>query len=109
MEPKVLYPFLKKLIPMAITALIVLWLYKYYGALEYTFKNMPESHLKEEQGIRNTNNFYESKKDAVGDIIIYLADYCNQNSINMQVALETTLVEVLKRDWIKYESKSKGS
>jgi osmoprotectant transport system permease protein len=42
MEPKVFYPFLKKLIPMAITALIVLWLYKYYGALEYTFKNMPE-------------------------------------------------------------------
>jgi len=42
MEPKVFYPFLKKLIPMAITALIVLWLYKYYGALEYTLKNMPE-------------------------------------------------------------------
>jgi osmoprotectant transport system permease protein len=42
MEPKVLYPFLKKLIPMAITALIVLWLYKYYGALEYTLNNMSE-------------------------------------------------------------------
>jgi len=27
---------------MAITSLIVLWLYKYYGAFEYTFKNMPE-------------------------------------------------------------------
>ncbi|MBW2238505.1 MAG: ABC transporter permease [Deltaproteobacteria bacterium] len=42
MEPKVFYPFLKKLIPMAITALIVLWLYKYYGALEYTLNNMSE-------------------------------------------------------------------
>jgi len=42
MEPKVFYPFLKKLIPMAISALIVLWLYKYYGALEYTLNNMPE-------------------------------------------------------------------
>jgi len=27
---------------MAITALIVLWLYKYYGALEYTLNNMSE-------------------------------------------------------------------
>ena len=42
MEPKVFYPLLKKLIPMAIVALIVLWLYKYYGAFEYTFKNLSE-------------------------------------------------------------------
>jgi len=42
MEPKTFYPLLKKIIPMAITSLIVLWLYKYYGAFEYTFKNMPE-------------------------------------------------------------------
>jgi len=42
MEPKVFYPLLKKIMPVAITALIILWLYKYYGALEYTLKNMPE-------------------------------------------------------------------
>jgi len=42
MESKTFYPFIKKIIPVAISALIVLWLYKYYGALEYTFKNTPE-------------------------------------------------------------------
>lgn len=42
MKSKAFYPFLKKIIPMTITALVVLWLYKYYGALAYTVKNMPE-------------------------------------------------------------------
>lgn len=42
MEPKAFYPMLKKFIATVITAIIVLWLYKAYGAFEYTFKNMPE-------------------------------------------------------------------
>jgi osmoprotectant transport system permease protein len=42
MKSKAFYPLLKKIVPMTITALIVLWLYKYYGALEYTFSNMSE-------------------------------------------------------------------
>ncbi|MDH3568019.1 MAG: hypothetical protein OEM61_11795, partial [Desulfobacteraceae bacterium] len=42
MEPKVFYPLLKKFIPAVIAALILLWLYKFYGALAYTLKNMPE-------------------------------------------------------------------
>ena len=39
------------------------------------------AHLKQEQGIRNTTQ--ANKEDAVGDIIIYLADYCNRNNIHI--------------------------
>jgi NTP pyrophosphatase (non-canonical NTP hydrolase) len=58
------------------------------------------AHLKMEQGIRySTQN---DKEDAVGDIIIFLADYCNRNNINMAEALSRTWQEASKRDWIKY-------
>jgi osmoprotectant transport system permease protein len=42
METKAFYPFMKKLIPAVATILILLWLYKYYGAAEYTIENLPE-------------------------------------------------------------------
>jgi osmoprotectant transport system permease protein len=42
MEHKPFYPLLKKIIPGVITVLIVLWLYKVYGAMAYTLDNMPE-------------------------------------------------------------------
>ncbi len=58
------------------------------------------AHLKMEQGIRNATK--EDKEDAIGDIIIYLADYCNRNGINIQHALETAWATANKRDWIKY-------
>jgi NTP pyrophosphatase (non-canonical NTP hydrolase) len=58
------------------------------------------AHLKMEQGIRNS--YSEDKEDAVGDIIIYLADYCNRNNINMAEALAKTWKLASQRDWIKY-------
>lgn len=61
------------------------------------------AHLKQEQGIRNISDFQNDKVDAVGDIIIYLADYCNQNKINMQLAVVETARKVFKRDWKKYK------
>lgn len=42
METKAFYRLLKKFIPAVATILIVLWLYKYYGAAEYTIKNLAE-------------------------------------------------------------------
>jgi osmoprotectant transport system permease protein len=42
MLPKDFYPVLKKVVPIAITAIVILWLYKVYGALEYTSQNMAE-------------------------------------------------------------------
>ena len=42
METRVFYPFMKKFIPVVLTILVVLSLYRYYGAWEYTSKNLPE-------------------------------------------------------------------
>lgn len=58
------------------------------------------AHLKMELGIRNTSK--ADKEDAIGDIIIYLADYCNHNGINISKALTTAWETASKRDWIKY-------
>jgi osmoprotectant transport system permease protein len=42
MQIRVFYPFIKKFAPFVATAIIILFLYKYYGALEYTIKNLSE-------------------------------------------------------------------
>jgi len=60
------------------------------------------AHLKIEQGIRKCSQ--EDKFDAVGDIIIYLADYCNRNDISMEHAVLFAWENASKRDWIKYSS-----
>lgn len=61
------------------------------------------AHLKLEQGIRGTPEALRDKAaDAVGDILIYLADYCSRNSIDMDAALELALHEVLSRDWVRF-------
>ncbi len=63
---------------------------------------LSHAHLKMEQGIRGTaEEHHEAKVDAVADIIVYLADYCNRNGINMQNALTLTWHKVRQRDWTK--------
>jgi NTP pyrophosphatase (non-canonical NTP hydrolase) len=72
------------------------------GALE-ELGELSHSHLKAEQGIRGTQAEHKAKAaDAIGDVIIYLADYCNQNGIDMQEAMDETWKHVSARDWIKY-------
>lgn len=47
------------------------------GAVE-ELGELAHSHLKESQGIRKTSEEHQIKaKDAIGDIIIYLAHYCS--------------------------------
>jgi NTP pyrophosphatase (non-canonical NTP hydrolase) len=58
-------------------------------------------HLKAEQGMRNTENHQDGKVDAVADVIIYLADYCTRNGIDLQDALNRTWAKVGLRDWRK--------
>jgi len=61
------------------------------------------AHLKGEQGIRmSKEEIFDAKEDAVGDILIYLLDYCHRSGINMADTLEVTWSEVSKRDWVKY-------
>jgi NTP pyrophosphatase (non-canonical NTP hydrolase) len=58
------------------------------------------AHLKKEQGIRGTTDELNAQaKDAVGDIVIFLADYCNLNGFDLQDSVDSAWSEVSKRDW----------
>jgi len=58
--------------------------------------------LKGEQGIRgNAELHIEEAKDAVGDIMIYLAGVCTHYGFNMQECLDNAWREVKERDWKK--------
>ncbi len=62
---------------------------------------LSHSHLKGEQGIRHTKvEIYKMKKDAVGDIMIFLANYCGLNNLDLQDCVEQTWAQVKERDWI---------
>jgi NTP pyrophosphatase (non-canonical NTP hydrolase) len=66
------------------------------------------AHLKGLQGIRHTPEEIQAmKEDAVGDIVVYLADYCTKNGIDFQDAVEKTWQQVLARDWQKNKKDGK--
>lgn len=62
---------------------------------------LAHAHLKAEQGIRTNENHEAKKKDAIGDIVIYLADYCTQQGFSFQECVEAAWNEVKQRDWKK--------
>lgn len=63
---------------------------------------LAHSHLKSEQGIRGNKEQHASKaKDAIGDMIIFLSNYCTRNGYDMQEIIETAWSEVKQRDWNK--------
>ena len=75
-----------------------------YRSLLGAFEEIGElahAHLKEEQGIRESN-YEEDAKDAIGDTIIYLANYCNARGFNLQGIIEETWNQVKERDWVRY-------
>jgi len=93
---------------------------KFYIWLEHNFPNttkdaqligvmeelgeLSHAHLKLKQGIRGATvekNLSEIK-DSIGDIVIYLINYCNVSGLNFEECVQKASDEVLKRDWIKY-------
>jgi NTP pyrophosphatase (non-canonical NTP hydrolase) len=69
---------------------------------------LAHAHLKHEQGIRGLADqdlAYTKKKDAVGDIVIYLASYCTANHIDLEQAVGLAWHEVKNRDWIEHPEK----
>lgn len=61
------------------------------------------AHLKSLQGIRkSTEELVAKKKDAIGDIVIYLTAYCNSEGIDFQECVDTAWNEVSQRDWKKF-------
>ena len=60
------------------------------------------AHLKTVQGIRGSRmEHHRAKVDAVADIVIYLADYCSAEGIDLADAVDETWSKVRKRDWRK--------
>ena len=64
---------------------------------------LAHAHLKYQQGIRGytQTEYYAEASDAIGDIMIYLASYCNRNHLNLGFCLDQTWARVKKRDWQK--------
>lgn len=58
------------------------------------------AYLKREQGIRgSTAKHREEIIDAVGDILIYLLDFCFREGLDAESILQDTWARVSKRDW----------
>ena len=61
------------------------------------------AHLKGEQGIRySPEEILNMKKDAVGDIIVFLSNYCDSQGIDLEECIEIAWLEIKDR---KYESR----
>jgi len=57
-------------------------------------------HLKQLQGIRKNEDHEEGIKDALGDILIYMADYAYMRGYDLDAILEDTWQNIVKkRDW----------
>ena len=54
--------------------------------------------LKREQGIRRDEDHLANEKDAIGDVCIYLLDYCNRRGFNLLELINTAWEEVRERD-----------
>lgn len=68
------------------------------GAME-ELGELSHAHLKAEQGIRTGEDHIAAKKDALGDIVTYLAAYCNSEGIDFESAVQDTWDRVKQRDW----------
>ena len=60
---------------------------------------LAHAHLKKAQGIRVNENHDENIKDAVADIVIFLADYCSSVGIDLEKVVQETWDKVKQRDW----------
>lgn len=80
------------------------------GALHGVTEELGElchAHLKESQGIRLNEDHEAKAKDAIGDIIIYLADYCNRRGFDLEEIVADTWNQVKHRDWTKNKEDGK--
>ena len=57
-------------------------------------------HLKEDQGIKGSPEFHRAKiKDSLGDIFIFLIDYCELRGWSYEDIIRETWEEVSQRDY----------
>jgi NTP pyrophosphatase (non-canonical NTP hydrolase) len=60
------------------------------------------SFLKQGQGIHLEEDHREKMADAVADIVIFLADFCQREGFLFQELMEIVLPKVLKRNWVAH-------
>ena len=62
---------------------------------------LSHAHLKFEQGIRgyDEKRYLKEAADALGDIVIYLASYCNANGFDLDECVVVAWNQVKMRDW----------
>ena len=68
------------------------------GALE-ELGELAHAHLKGEQGIRTGEDHEAGARDAIGDVVIYLASYCTARGFDFQQIVQDVWSEVRGRDW----------
>ena len=71
------------------------------GAVE-ELGELAHAQLKGEQVIRQYAESTDQKIDAIGDIVIYLIDYCNRSGLSFVKCVLTAWKEVRQRDWKKF-------
>ena len=54
--------------------------------------------LKKDQGIRNDQDHDAAAKDAIGDVVLFLMNYCNCEGWSFNDIIRETADEVLKRE-----------
>lgn len=65
---------------------------------------LAHAELKMKQGIRGVSlDHLVARNDAVGDIMVYLADYCGRAEIDMDAVVTATWNQVKERDWKKHQ------
>lgn len=57
------------------------------------------AHLKTEQNIRMEEDHEAARKDAIGDIVVYLCDYCSRSNLSFEECIRMAWDVVQKRDW----------
>jgi len=78
------------------------------GALE-ELGELAHAHIKLEQNIRGTPSDHTmKKKDALGDILIYLAHYCHNHQLSLGECAHIAWREVKDRDWVKFPFNGKN-
>lgn len=60
---------------------------------------LSHAYLKRSQAIKLHENHDENIKDAVGDIFIFLCNFCNREGLDLQSIVEKTWGEVKQRDY----------
>ena len=75
------------------------WTQPFMGVVEEVGE-LSHALLKQEQGIRGAWDDHEdAAKDAVGDVVIFLACLCHLRGWDLESIVENTWAKVQERDW----------